>query len=105
MPRLTRVAFLAHGGDPAHKLFLDEALEIAPKLGIKIQPIVIEELGKLPAAFTLMMKDRAGAVVVQPLLTGSSLGQGGKVAELAGYRGTCPRYVQSGSGTKGAPLS
>lgn len=29
----------------------------------------------------------------------------GKVAELAGYRGTYPRYVQSGSGTKGAPLS
>ena len=83
VPRLTRVAFLAHGGDPAHKLFLEEALDIAPKLGIKIQPIVIEELGKLPAAFSLMMKDRAGAMVVQPLLTGSSLGQGGKVADLA----------------------
>jgi len=83
VPKLNRVAFLAHGGDPAHKLFLDEALDIAPKLGIKIQPVVIEDPAKLPVAFSSMMKERVGAVVVQPLLTGSALGQGGKVAELA----------------------
>lgn len=87
VPKLNRVAFLAHGGDPAHKLFLDEALDIAPKLGIKIQPVVIDEPAKLPAGFSSMMKERAGAAVVQPLLTGRALGQGGKVAELAAKHG------------------
>jgi putative tryptophan/tyrosine transport system substrate-binding protein len=30
VPKLTRVAFLAHGRDPAHKLFIKEAQDVAP---------------------------------------------------------------------------
>ena len=83
VPKLTRVAFLAHGGDPAHKLFIKEAQDIAPRIGIQIQPVVIEGPVEFEVAFSAMVRARAGAVVVQPLLTGSALGQGRKVAELA----------------------
>ncbi len=82
-PKLSRVAFLAHGGDPAHKLFLKEAQDVAPKLGIHLQPVVIEDLERLDVAFSTMKKQRAGAVIIQPILSGTVLGQGSKVAQLA----------------------
>jgi putative ABC transport system substrate-binding protein len=34
IPKLSRVAFLAYGGDPAHKLFLKEAHDAAEKMKI-----------------------------------------------------------------------
>jgi putative ABC transport system substrate-binding protein len=83
VPKLTRVAFLAHGGDPAHKLFIEEAHDVAPRIGIQIQPVVIKSPGEFEIAFSVMIRERAGALVVQPLLTGSALGQGLKVANLA----------------------
>jgi len=83
VPKLTRVAFLAHRGDPAHKLFIKEARDIAPRIGIQIQPILIEGPGEFEVAFSAMTRERAGALVVAPLFTGSALGLGPKVAELA----------------------
>ncbi len=83
VPKLTRVAFLAHRGDPAHKLFIKEAQDIAPRIGIQIQPILIEGPGEFEVAFSAMTRERAGALVVAPLFTGSALGLGPKVAELA----------------------
>jgi len=83
VPKLTRVAFLAHGGDPAHKLFLKEAQDVAPKIGLRIQAVVIKGPEEFEVAFSAMVRERAGALVVQPLLTGSALGQGRKVADLA----------------------
>ncbi|HXV84792.1 MAG TPA: ABC transporter substrate-binding protein [Candidatus Binatia bacterium] len=83
VPKLTRVAFLAHGGDPAHKLFLSEAQDIAPRIGIQIQLVVVESPAEFETAFSAMIRERVGALVVQPLLTGSALGQGRKVANLA----------------------
>jgi len=82
-PKLSRVAFLAHGGDPALKFFLKETQDVAPKLGIHLQPVVIEDLERLDAAFSTMKKQRAGAVIIQPILSGTVLGQGSKVAQLA----------------------
>ena len=41
VPKLSSVAFLAHGGDPAHRLFVKEAQEAGEKLRIQIQPVVI----------------------------------------------------------------
>src|SRR5262249_21761680 len=37
LPPLSRVAFLAYGGDPAHRLFLREAQDAAARLGIQVQ--------------------------------------------------------------------
>ena len=83
VPKLSRVAFMAHAGDPAHKLFIKEAQDIAPRIGIRIQPVLIEGPGEFEGAFAAMVRERAGAVVVAPLFTGSALGLGPKVADLA----------------------
>jgi putative ABC transport system substrate-binding protein len=83
VPKLSRVAFLAHAGDPAHKLFIKEAQDIAPKIGIRIQPVLIEGPGEFDIAFSAMTRERAGALVIAPLFTGSALGLGSKVADLA----------------------
>ena len=83
VPKLTRVAFLAHGGDPAHKLFFKEAQDIAPRIGIQIQPLAIQGPEEFEVAFSAMVRERAGALVIAPLFTGSALGLGPKVANLA----------------------
>ncbi len=83
VPKLTRVALLAHGGDPAHKLFIKEAEDVAPKIGLRIQPVVVKGPEEFEVAFSAMVKQRAGALVVAPLFTGSALGLGPKVAALA----------------------
>src|SRR6185312_2374126 len=83
LPKLTRVSFLAHGRDPAHKLFIIEARDVAQRLGIRVQPVVIEDPAEMEVAFSSIVRDRAGAIVIQPLLTGSALGQARNVADLA----------------------
>ena len=37
-PKIARVAFLAHGGDPAHKNFIAEMETAGKALGIRIEP-------------------------------------------------------------------
>jgi len=82
LPKLSRVAFLAHGGDPAHILFIKEAQEAAGRLGMKLQPVVIGGSEEFESAFSAMIKERAGALVVQPLFIGFLL-QGRRIADLA----------------------
>ena len=83
VPKLSRVALLLYGGDPAHKLFLKEAQDVAPILGIKIHPIVIQQPAEMENAFSAMKRPRAQALVVQPILSGALMGQGSKIAQLA----------------------
>src|SRR5919197_186188 len=66
LPRVARVAFLAHGGNPAHKLFLKEAQDAAVGFGMQIQPLVIGGPEEFEGAFSAVTKERAGALVVQP---------------------------------------
>jgi putative ABC transport system substrate-binding protein len=82
LPKLSRVAFLAHGGDPAHRQFIKEAQEAAEGFGMKFQPVVIGAPQELEDAFSAISKERAGALVIQPLFT-AVLGQGGRIADLA----------------------
>ena len=82
VPKLSRVAFLAHGGDPAHKLFVKEAQEAAERFGMKFQPLVIGAPEEIESAFSAMIRERAGALIVQPLFI-SNLGQGQRIADLA----------------------
>ncbi|HEV8725435.1 MAG TPA: ABC transporter substrate-binding protein [Candidatus Binatia bacterium] len=82
LPKLSRVAFLAYGPDPAHKLFVKEAQQAAERLGMKFQPLVITAADEIESAFSAMTKERAGALIIQPLFS-SGLGQGKKIAELA----------------------
>ncbi len=82
LPKLSRVAFLAHGGDPVHKLFVKEAQEAAERFKLRFQPLVIAAPGEIEGAFSAMIKERAGALIVQPLFI-NNLGQGPRIAELA----------------------
>jgi putative ABC transport system substrate-binding protein len=82
LPKLSRMAFLAYGPDPAHKLFVKEAQDAAQSFKIRFQPLVLAGVEEIEGAFSAMIKERAGALAVQPLFS-SALGQGPRVAELA----------------------
>jgi ABC-type uncharacterized transport system substrate-binding protein len=80
-PKLSRLAFLAYGGDPAHGLFVKEAQDVAQGFGMQFQSLVIASPDEIEGAFSAMVRERAGALVVQPLFVGS-LGQGERIADL-----------------------
>jgi putative ABC transport system substrate-binding protein len=80
IPKLSRVAFLARsgGGD----LFVKEAQDAGQSLGIQIQSLIVGLPEEFDAAFSAMARERAGALVVQPLFIGA-LGYGPRIAGLA----------------------
>jgi putative ABC transport system substrate-binding protein len=82
LPNLSRVAFLAYGSDPAHKLFVRQAEDAARDFRIRFQPVVIGSPAEIDGAFAAIAKERVGAVIVQPLFI-TSFGLGKKIADLA----------------------
>jgi putative ABC transport system substrate-binding protein len=82
LPTLSRVAFLAYGGDPAHRLFLQEAQDAAARLGMQLQPVVIDSVEEIERAFAAMHSTRTEALMVQPVFI-RVLGQGQRIADLA----------------------
>ena len=82
LPKLSRVAFLAYGPGPAHKLFVKEAQDAAQSFKMRFQPLVLTSVDEIEGAFLAMKKERTGALIVQPLFI-SALGQGPRIAELA----------------------
>ena len=93
VPRITRVAFLAHGGDPAHKIFVKEAQDAGLVLGLRIQVLVLNGSKDIDSAFSAMTREQAGALIVQPIFV--STGQGQRIAQLA-LRNRLP-VISSGS--------
>jgi putative tryptophan/tyrosine transport system substrate-binding protein len=81
LPKLSRVAFIAYGPDPAHLLFVKDAQDAAQSFKIGFQPLVLKSVDEIDGAFQSMVKERAGAVIVQPIF--SVLGQGSRIAALA----------------------
>jgi putative ABC transport system substrate-binding protein len=81
VPRLNRIAFLAHGGDPAHTLFVKEAQDAGKSLGVQIQPVVVNGPAEFDGAFLAMTRERAGALVVQPIF--NSTEQSRRILDLA----------------------
>ena len=82
LPKLSRLAFLAYGPDPAHKLFVKEAQEAAQSFKMRFQPLVLSGVNEIEGAFSAMKKGAAGALIVQTLFP-AVLGQGPRIAELA----------------------
>src|SRR5262249_3496930 len=82
LPTLSRVAFLAYGSDPAHRLFLQEAHDAAARLSMQVQPVVITSVEEIEPAFAAMRSARAEALMVQPVFI-RVLGQGQRLADLA----------------------
>jgi putative tryptophan/tyrosine transport system substrate-binding protein len=83
LPTLSRVAFLLHGGDPAHRHFFQEAQDAAERLGIQLEPVVIGSGEELDRAFAAVRSARAEALMVQPLFVGGHLGYGQQIADFA----------------------
>jgi len=81
-PRVGRVAFLTYGTDLTAQRGIKEARDAGQRHGIRIQPLRIGDPKELEGAFSAMVKERAGAVAIQPLLI-TSIGQGRRIAELA----------------------
>jgi putative tryptophan/tyrosine transport system substrate-binding protein len=81
-PRVARLAFLTYGTDLTGQRRVEELQDVSRRLGIRIQPLRIEDPKELDSAFSAMSKERAGAVAIQPLLI-TSIGQGRRIAELA----------------------
>ena len=82
LPRLTRVAFLGYGPDPAHKQFTEQTQDAGRKLGMQVQVLIVQNADELEAAFAEMVKQKAEGLVVQPLFA-NTLGLGPRVAALA----------------------
>jgi putative tryptophan/tyrosine transport system substrate-binding protein len=82
LPRLSRIAFMAYGPDPAHLLFVKDAQDAAQSFKIQFHPLVLKSVDEIDGAFQSMVKERVGALIVQPLFP-SALGQGPRIAALA----------------------
>jgi putative ABC transport system substrate-binding protein len=82
LPRLSRVAYLAYGSDPAHRLFVKETQDAAAHLGIQVQPLVLGSVEEIDGAFAALRSEHAEALMVQPLFM-TQLGQGQRIADLA----------------------
>ena len=83
LPGLQRVAFLGSTQDPATRIFVSELEAAARVQKLKLQLVLIGGSGEFEAAVDTMLRERAQAVIVQPLFT---LGQSGALAELFARR-------------------
>ncbi len=81
-PKLSRVAFLGHGDDPSHKIFIRELQEAGSRVGVSVQPVVVRTATEFEGAFAAMKREKAEAVVVQPLFI-NTLGAGPQLVQLA----------------------
>jgi len=80
-PKLSRVAFLAHGGDPSHKLFVKEAQDAGRNRAVRVQPLIVERPEEFESAFSAMKRERADALIIQPLFI-NTLGYGQQLGDL-----------------------
>ncbi len=81
-PKIARVAFLAHGEDPAHKGFIAEMETAGKVLGIAIEAVIVTSADQLDGAFAAMKKARVEGLSIQPLFI-NTLGLGPRIAALA----------------------
>lgn len=78
-PDLQRVAFLGSNDDAATRLFVEQARQTAGVLGLAMQVVLVSQSREFPGAVQAMLRERAQAVLVQPLFSNSAAGP---VAEL-----------------------
>ncbi len=80
---LQRVAFLGSTDDPATKLFVNQALAAARMLGVSMQVVLVSQAREFDSAVDAMVRERAQAVIVQPLF---AISQPGPLVELLARR-------------------
>jgi putative tryptophan/tyrosine transport system substrate-binding protein len=82
LPTLSRVAFLGYsGGGVPPGGFIKGTQDAAERLGMQVQLVVIGSVEEMESAFVALSRERAEALMVQPLFMG--LGQGQRIADLA----------------------
>ena len=81
VPRLSSVAVLLNPGNPAESNFLKNIQAAAQKTQVKILPMEARTAQEIEAAFILMTREKAGAVIVSA--DGLFVRQQRQVAELA----------------------
>jgi putative ABC transport system substrate-binding protein len=69
LPTVTRVAFLGSRQDPATRLFIEELDRASRKLGVSLHVLLVDGLGDVDAAISDAVRQRAGALIVQPLFS------------------------------------
>ncbi len=67
-PAMTRVAVLAHATDPVARPMLARIKAAAGSVGVRMQAVVVRGAEEFDGAFAAMVKGRADAVIVQPIL-------------------------------------
>ena len=105
IPGLQRVAFLGSTEDKATPIFVDQATSAAAALGVKLQVVLIGQASEFEAAAAAMQRERAQAVVVQPLFTlGSSAALGDVLArhKLPSISALRPYALAGGMSSYGA---
>jgi len=63
-PRISRVAIFSNPDNPVWTNVLKRLQEVAPALGVKLQPLAVRDLGDLEAAFAAAIREKAGALLV-----------------------------------------
>jgi putative ABC transport system substrate-binding protein len=67
-PGVTRVAVLVHATDPLARPFKEQIQSAAGGVGVRLQPVVVHGADEFDGAFAAMVRERTGAVVIQPML-------------------------------------
>lgn len=68
VPSVSRVAALAHATDLFARPFLEQLQLAGRGVGVRIQTVIVRGDDDLEGAFAAMVRERAGAVVLQPIL-------------------------------------
>ena len=69
LPGISRVAFLAGDTPPSKNAFVQSTQAAAERLGIRIQTLMVSSADEIEGVFSAMLKERASAVIVQPILS------------------------------------
>lgn len=102
IPGLQRVGFLGSTEDPATTLFVAQARQAAAILGVSMQVELIHSAAAAAPALDAMVRDKAQAVIVQPLFATS---QSGPLAGLLARRKLPAVTAQGSFATSGGLLA
>ncbi len=98
VPGLKRAAFLGSTDDPATRLFVEQARAAALALGMAMQVVLVSQRSEFPTALQAMVRERAQAVVVQPLFATSAAAPLAELLARAGLPSitALPNYASVG---------
>jgi putative ABC transport system substrate-binding protein len=65
-PAMKRVAVLLDATNSSTRSFLEQIQPAADSIGIRMQPVFVRRPEEFDGAFAAMVKERAGAVIIQP---------------------------------------